>query len=480
MEQGSHEQLQAKPVQRDDTFEATAPSIVRERRPTPGSQGSCDVTLNEDVQRWFVPSGEGRQLDVAAPEMFGPRPARVRVRIHADGESARTARLLNAQAYTLGADIAFASGMFQPETSAGRTLLAHELGHVLQATRGSAGIQRQVADPQADRSAAIVQRMINSAIEEMDREDPAYKVLIQSWLLAGRHSGMKQFGLALAERSHPKYGTYLNTFLIYVHAGGGERLAEIVVAEFSKAGLRLLKSSEQRQDDKSLPGATGAGLGSILVYEGKTLVKIGGTEFYISGKPPDYWKGKTTSVLFVVNKNEPKKMYRLDFDVLKQGPKAGTKGWEHNQKGVAKVLGLKVTNHQPAGGWARVAGRAIQVFKWGGRALFAVGVASEFVEIYHALDKTRAVLGAIASLGGAAAGAAGGANVGARLGSRLGVWGAVGGTLIGGAGGGWAGAKLAKAATQMAYDYFVTRLDQEEWIALDETQVELPRPEKAP
>jgi len=36
-EQGAHEQLQTKPVQEDDAGEATRPSIVRERRPAPGS-----------------------------------------------------------------------------------------------------------------------------------------------------------------------------------------------------------------------------------------------------------------------------------------------------------------------------------------------------------------------------------------------------------------------------------------------------------
>ncbi len=463
----------------DQTKSATGPSVFRSPL-LPPAHDSCGVTLDEEGRRWFTPSGEGRRVGVVVPGIDGLGHAFARIRVHTDRESARTARLLNAQAYTLGSHIAFAPGMFQPETPQGRALLAHELGHALQRERTSAGIERQVADPQADRGGVVVQRMIKAAIEEMDTGDPSYKVLLQTWLLAGKHNGLRQFGLALAARPHPRFGTYLNCFLVYMHAQGGERLAELVVEQFRKAGLGLLKSAEQPQEEKSLTGATGAGLGSVLVYEGKTLVKIGGTDFYISGKPPDYWKGKTTSVLFVVNKNEPKKMYRLDFDVLKQGPKAGVKGWEHNQKGVAKVLGLKVTNHQPAGGWGRAAGHAIRVFKWGGRALFVVGVASELVEIYYALDKTRAVIGAVASIGGGAAGAAGGAYAGARVGKFLGVWGAVGGAVIGGVAGGWAGAKIAKAAAQTAYDYFVTPLEKEEWIAFDESEVEAPHQEQAP
>jgi len=470
--------LQTKPDDLEAVSDLTAACAVPPYCPLPASANSCRVALNQDVQPWFAPSGEGCCLDVTLPKVSGHAHGLTRVRVHTDGESARTAHLLNAQAYTLGAEVAFAAGRFQPQTPAGRVLLSHEIGHVLQRAGGCAGIQRQIDDPSADRDTPAVQRLIRSAIEEIDTENPSYKVLLRAWILADKHSGLKQFGLALAERSHPQYGTYLNGFLVYLHARGSDRIAEMVVAGFNKAGLRLLKSGEQPQDDKSLPGATGAGLGSILTYEGKTLVKIGGTDFYISGKPPDYWKGKTTSVLFLVNKNQPKKMYRLDFDVLKEGPKAGVKGWEHNQKGVAKVLGLKVTNHQPAGGWARAAGRAIQLFKWGGRALFILGVGSEVVEIYYALDRTRAVLGAVASLGGIFGGALAGASAGGRL---PGPWPVkVGGVLIGGVLGGWIGSKVAKSATQMAYDYFVTPLDQEEWFAFDESQVELPRPETAP
>ncbi len=76
----------------------------------------------------------------------------------------------------------------------------------------------------------------------------------------------------------------------------------------------------------------------------------------------------STSVLFLYRKSDPKKMYRLDYDRIKMGPKAGITGWEHNQKGVANILGLNVTNHQPAGRWGRLAGIGLRVYKWGGRA----------------------------------------------------------------------------------------------------------------
>jgi hypothetical protein len=58
------------------------------------------------------------------------------VRVHAGGEAAASASLLNANAFTAGQDIAFGEGRYSPRTSGGKTLLAHELAHVVQQRRG--------------------------------------------------------------------------------------------------------------------------------------------------------------------------------------------------------------------------------------------------------------------------------------------------------------------------------------------------------
>jgi hypothetical protein len=55
-----------------------------------------------------------------------------RVRVHTDELAARSARSVNALAYTVGSDVVFGAGRYAPETSAGRRLLAHELTHVAQ------------------------------------------------------------------------------------------------------------------------------------------------------------------------------------------------------------------------------------------------------------------------------------------------------------------------------------------------------------
>ncbi len=58
------------------------------------------------------------------------------VRIHHSGEAAASARELGAAAYTIGTDIVFGAGRYAPDTDQGQMLLAHELAHVVQQSRG--------------------------------------------------------------------------------------------------------------------------------------------------------------------------------------------------------------------------------------------------------------------------------------------------------------------------------------------------------
>ncbi|MCB0425541.1 MAG: DUF4157 domain-containing protein, partial [Mangrovimonas sp.] len=67
------------------------------------------------------------------------------VRIHTDGAAVGMNRDLRAQAFTHGRDIYFGSGKFQPETTEGRRLLAHELVHVGQQGKAVRGyLQRKI------------------------------------------------------------------------------------------------------------------------------------------------------------------------------------------------------------------------------------------------------------------------------------------------------------------------------------------------
>ena len=59
------------------------------------------------------------------------------VRVHADSNADASAKLLNADAYTIGRDIVFGNGRYQPHTPEGQRLLAHELTHTIQQTNGT-------------------------------------------------------------------------------------------------------------------------------------------------------------------------------------------------------------------------------------------------------------------------------------------------------------------------------------------------------
>ena len=72
------------------------------------------------------------------------------VRIHADAAAAESARSVAAQAYTVGRDITFAEGLYQPGADAGRQLLAHELAHVVQQSGGTARLRRAAAAQDSD------------------------------------------------------------------------------------------------------------------------------------------------------------------------------------------------------------------------------------------------------------------------------------------------------------------------------------------
>ena len=61
------------------------------------------------------------------------------VRVHDGPSAAESARALEADAFTVGRDVVFGAGRFAPDTVAGRSLLAHELAHVVQ--------QRLITDP---------------------------------------------------------------------------------------------------------------------------------------------------------------------------------------------------------------------------------------------------------------------------------------------------------------------------------------------
>lgn len=72
------------------------------------------------------------------------------VRVHTDIQADRLNRSLSARAFTTGQDIFFKRGEYQPESSRGRMLIAHELTHTVQQNRGN--LQSQILQRNGDQA----------------------------------------------------------------------------------------------------------------------------------------------------------------------------------------------------------------------------------------------------------------------------------------------------------------------------------------
>lgn len=103
-----------------------------------------ETQLTPDVQRQIDGlHGGGNPLSDSTRQFFEPRFGRdfSSVRVHTDSRAVDSARAIGARAYTRGTDVVFGAGEYNPETTGGRRLLAHELTHVTQQNQST--IQRQ-------------------------------------------------------------------------------------------------------------------------------------------------------------------------------------------------------------------------------------------------------------------------------------------------------------------------------------------------
>ena len=114
----------------------------RIRRKASNSAKKNEVASAEDLTGSL---GPGQAMDPAVCEFmethFGHDLGKVKV--HTDSRADTAARSIDARAFTLGGNIVFRKGEYAPESHAGRHLLAHELAHVVQQSRGFPKVQRR-------------------------------------------------------------------------------------------------------------------------------------------------------------------------------------------------------------------------------------------------------------------------------------------------------------------------------------------------
>ncbi|MFL6672247.1 MAG: DUF4157 domain-containing protein [Massilia sp.] len=104
----------------------------------------------------------GQALEPALEQDMGQRFGHdfSRVRVHTGGAAQRSARDINAHAYTVGHDIVFGAGRYAPATGQGRQLLAHELTHVLQQAGGGAPVARALVQAKASGALPTIRQLL--------------------------------------------------------------------------------------------------------------------------------------------------------------------------------------------------------------------------------------------------------------------------------------------------------------------------------
>ncbi len=105
-----------------------------ERIPRSAQPGGPPTVTRDDEARLDALEGSGEPLPEATRSFFESRFGRdlAAVRLHSDPGAVGLATRFHAHAFTRGQHIFFAPGRYQPDTPAGRRLLAHELTHTLQ------------------------------------------------------------------------------------------------------------------------------------------------------------------------------------------------------------------------------------------------------------------------------------------------------------------------------------------------------------
>ncbi|GIE99656.1 eCIS core domain-containing protein [Paractinoplanes rishiriensis] len=94
-------------------------------------------------------------------------------RVHTDAAADGLARSVQATAFTTGSDIFFSSGSYQPGTSAGRELIAHEAVHVVQQGGGVARAAATTVSDPADPAEAEAYRLAPQLARGIDDPGPA-------------------------------------------------------------------------------------------------------------------------------------------------------------------------------------------------------------------------------------------------------------------------------------------------------------------
>jgi len=192
--------LQRQPEEREESIQPKGPTLQ-----TPARTSALESGLK-------ALKGTGQPLPESTRKFFEPRfdCDFSGVRVHTGGDVVQISRGLNAEAFTYGRDIYFGEGRYNPNTTSGKRILAHELTHVVQQSSikaASSGIVKNILSSLEPR---ISRWKIEGNIATVTKKGDTL------WALAKRITGdgrnwpfIKKIKMQSPKAKSPEYWLYL-------------------------------------------------------------------------------------------------------------------------------------------------------------------------------------------------------------------------------------------------------------------------------
>jgi hypothetical protein len=200
------------------------------------------------------------------------------------------------------------------------------------------------------------------------------------------------------------------------------------------------------------PAAVGGGLPAVI-----RIPLPGPGNLALSLSPPNGWKGRSTSTLFIMENKW--RGLRLDYGF---NVKTNTINYHWNRTGFASRF-PNIANHMPAGRLGAALYQSARAFRYAGTALVVIGALLDLESIVTASNPLRRSTAVVSAWAMALVGARGAGALGAAAGTAVepGAGTAIGG-LVFGVGGGilgyWAGEHAGEAVYDWAADTVFTSL----------------------
>jgi hypothetical protein len=248
-------------------------------------------------------NGRGTPLPPGTRAFFEPRFGAdfSNVRIHTDSHAADTAKSINARAFTVGPNIAFGSGQFDPGSQQGKQILAHELTHVVQqgAATSTHQIQRTPEMIQTIPIAGVIPPVTPKQRRHFDHAEDVVDIKNKGTFKPG--DGLGNYIASLWENHQTdapvniKFGS-LGSGYIFVNISGiflSEECLNLPLGLFGPS-IRICEdippeSQNYNAELQTIPleiGALNSDKGSLVLQVGITNGFIHGNLGWIEGKKP--------------------------------------------------------------------------------------------------------------------------------------------------------------------------------------------------